>query len=145
MACLSVFIYASLPMAIMFLIGYLLDKHFSLDVRTYDIVTRYAVMPLLSFCPCIVIFHLMSRLFPRHLPEFSACPACWDGCSRKFSRKRVPSGILFPHLCFPIQSLPGSFFLFWCFPMYRILPVWETLKPLLSPSSLWRPSFFSHP
>ena len=69
MACLSVFIYASLPMAIMFLIGYLLDKHFSLDVRTYDIVTRYAVMPLF-------IFLSLYRHIPSHV---TLIPAAFAG------------------------------------------------------------------
>ena len=86
MACLSVFIYASLPMAIMFLIGYLLDKHFSLDVHTYDIVTRYAVMPLF-------IFLSLYRHIPSHvtlIPAAFAGILCLSGLLGWLLQKILP-------------------------------------------------------
>ena len=70
----------------MFLIGYLLDKHFSLDVRTYDIVTRYAVMPLF-------IFLSLYRHIPSHvtlIPAAFAGILCLSGLLGWLLQKILP-------------------------------------------------------
>ena len=41
--------YDVFPLLLFIMIGYLLDKYFSLDIRTYNIISSYVAIPLFTF------------------------------------------------------------------------------------------------